>query len=287
MLCKLPGMRIKPGTSKIHAETFARALGAVVDETPAPSSDWLMVVGMSPSDKELVDKLRADGQKVVAYWIGSDSMCAVQNEEFRKNIPECDVHIAVHERIADELSAWGIKAGVVYPCARTPSAGLGICESPLVGVYMPEPELYMLDECVEVANDNPALPFVFYGAEGYDGLPANVKDGGRMTPEEVGGLSDKISVMLRLCKHDGFPVGGIEMKMRNRHVIENFPYPGFLYAETTSRRWSMWSTTPMNPTGRLRSSRTPVRLPNFGMTSTTCGVFGREPRITKRKRPRN
>jgi hypothetical protein len=41
-----------------------------------------------------------------------------------------------------------------------------------------------------------------------------------------------MSVMLRLVRHDGNPVSGIEAKQRNRHVVENFPYDGFLYAST-------------------------------------------------------
>lgn len=206
-------------------------MGQVVEDT-APGEDWLLYVGVDPGCKKKVETLRSGGQRVAAYWIGSDSRCALTQKDYRREIPEFDVHLCVHERIAEELKRWGVEATVVYPCARNPSDGLGKPQGRLVGVYMPEPTLYMFDECLQVARENPDLRFVFYGAPEYVGLPANVTGAGRMTPEDTGALIDSFSVVLRLCQHDGFPVGGIECKQRNRHIIENYPYPGFLFAET-------------------------------------------------------
>jgi len=213
---------ILAGTSKIHAETFGSALGGNAPE------GWSFLVGVSPDSAGQIKKLREKGVKVAAYWIGSDSACAVQDPSYRANVPECDIHLGVHERIQQELSMWGVKSNVVYPCARNYSDGEPPPDNKCVGVYMPHTgSLYMYKQCVQVAKENPDLPFYFYGMAGYPGLPDNCIDGGRIKPED----SPKISVMLRLCEHDGFPVGGIEAKMRGLHVIENFPYPGFLHAK--------------------------------------------------------
>jgi hypothetical protein len=225
-------MKVVGGTSKIHADTFAIALGAEVVEAPAPGDDWIFLVGVDPSFRDRVISWRQNGIKVAGYWIGSDSLCAIQDENYRSRIPEFDVHFCVHERIQRELAEWKVDAKVLYPCARTPSTGLPPPTEKMVGVYMPEPNLYMLKETLEVVNENPELKFGFYGM-GFDyDLPPNVENIGRRTPEEIGKFSDQMSVLLRLCKHDGNPVGGIELKQRDRHVVENYPYSGFLYAET-------------------------------------------------------
>lgn len=228
----MPKIVCYPVTSRIHADTFGRALGAEVSDHVVPS-DWAFLVGMSPEAGPLVKALKSQGTKVVGYWIGSDSMCALQDYRYRRAIPECDIHLTVHERIQAELSQWGVKSEVCYPCARNPSKGLPKCGEPKVGVYMPEPELYMLKETNDLASENPDLSFVYFGSGELGTLPSNVNNASRLSPEEAGELQNSFSMVLRLCRHDGYPVGGIETKQRNRHIIENFGgYPGFLYAET-------------------------------------------------------
>jgi hypothetical protein len=171
--------------------------------------------------------------KIAGYWIGSDSMVALQQIAVRKNIDVYDVHICVHKRIQDELDLWGVKAHVVWPCARNFSQGLGPVKEKKVGVYMPEPNLYMFEECKQVARENPDIPFVFYGAMFEMGeLPPNIVDAGRMAPEQTAGITDSLSVMLRLVRHDGNPISAIEMLQRGRNVITNYPYDGMLYAHT-------------------------------------------------------
>ena len=199
----------------------------------SPTQGWVFVTGISPESKEKVEKLRKSGVKVAAYWIGSDSLCAVTDEKYRKNIPEYDIHFCVHERIQKELAGWQVSSHVLYPCWRNFLATTSQKKKKLVGVYMPDPgRLYMYTECVKIAEENSNLNFLFYGLQKYDNLPKNVLHGGRLTPEQVAEKTSDITVMLRLTQHDGFPVGGIEAKIRNLHVIENYPYPGFLFART-------------------------------------------------------
>ena len=222
-----------PITSEIHAETFASALGASVLKEPEVGEGirWAFFVGGSPNP--LFKKFKDSGYKTAVFWIGSDSMTALQQIAYRKTIDNYDVHICLHKRIQDELASWKINSHVVWPCARNVSDGLGSVSAKLVGVYMPEPSLYMFEECKQVALENPDLPFVFYGALFPMGdLPANVQDAGRMKPEETADIINKMSVMVRLVRHDGNPVGGIEARQRGINVIENFPYDGFMYAKT-------------------------------------------------------
>lgn len=228
-------MDCKAGTSTIHAETFARALGgSVVDEA---ASEWTLVVGVSPETSDWVRRTRHEGRKVAAYWIGSDSLCALQDPWYRKGIGEYDVHLAVHERIQKELSFWKVDSSVVYPCSRY-TGGRQRIQRKAVGVYCPTPEapqdLYRTKTCLEIAGECPAVEFIFYGSEAPTwATPENVKWWGRKDADDVGSIYDSISCVLRLCIHDGFPVGGIEAKQRGLHVIEDYAYPGFICPEVT------------------------------------------------------
>jgi hypothetical protein len=228
-------MSVIAGTSAIHAETFAKALGWGVGTSP--TQGWCILCGVSPKDKELVANLRKDGVKVAGYWIGSDSLCAIQDTNFRRNVPELDLHLVVHERIQKELSLWKVESKVLYPCARNYVTSHVLPKEKTVGIYSPSPspnDLYMHDLCVQIATENPGVKFVFYGAS-YDALPENARSAGRMEPDDTQDLYSQFSCILRLCLHDGFPVGGIEAKVRGLHIIENFPYPGFLYAPTVEK----------------------------------------------------
>lgn len=235
-------MFVLPGTSEIHSHTFATALGWRVDQKGGlrdvsgvtEFGDKVLWVGPNPGQKAIIKDLRDAGAKVMAYWIGSDSMVALQDPEYRGHIPECDYHIAVHERIKKELSTWAIPSSVVWPCARNASKQLSKAPQPKVGVYMPHKgPLYQYDLTMEIIRDTPELPFVLFGGmEPYDNLPENCTDAGRLSPEEAGELQNSFSCILRLCFHDGNPIGGIETLQRGRNIITNYPYDGFLYAKT-------------------------------------------------------
>ena len=108
---------VYPGTSEIHAETFARALGCEVRKDFTPSQRALFV-GISPQLKPLVNQCRENDVQTIAYWIGSDSLCALRDPAYRRGIPVFDLHLCVHERIQKELGAWAVSSHVVYPCAR-------------------------------------------------------------------------------------------------------------------------------------------------------------------------
>jgi hypothetical protein len=227
---------IVSGTSEIHSQTFAQALGCEVVKDPVPCA-WAFFVGVTPGLKEKVDGFKALGAKTCGYWIGSDSFAALQNPKHRAGIPEFDLHVAVHERICKELASWGVKSEVLYPCARNFVTDGGHPDDKVIGIYAPTPrsnDIYMFDVCKQIAKENPDKRFIFYGAT-YDELHENCTDSGRMSPEETKDLYSKFSVILRLCQHDGFPVGGIEARIRGLNVIENYPYPGFLFADTIEK----------------------------------------------------
>lgn len=227
-------INVIPVTSQIHAQTFAMALGGNMGSSQPGAIAFF--VGVDPSCANEVNKSKQKGMKTVAYWIGSDSLCACTNADFRKNIPEFDLHVCVHNRIKDELATWGIKAHTVWPCPRIVHPKQKIKQL-AIGVYQPTPyinkanDLYCFDECITIAKELPDWRFLFYGAK-YKSLPKNVIDIGRLEPNGVSDLYSKMSCVLRLTKHDGHPLGAIEAKMKGLHVIENYPYEGFLLATT-------------------------------------------------------
>lgn len=228
----MTGVSVIPVTSTIHAETFAQALGCEVTLNPQ-SGAWAFFVGVGPQAAPFVEACKLRGIKTAAYWIGSDSLCAFTQPDYRARIPVFDKHICVHARIQNELAQWGVKAHVVWPCPRK----VGETQKPgkYIGTYQPTPEsegdIYLFEQTVQIARQVDK-PFLFYGAQTYPYLPSNAIDAGRLTPEEVSNLYGQFSCILRLCKHDGHPVGGIEAKMKGLHIVENYPYEGFLFADT-------------------------------------------------------
>jgi hypothetical protein len=222
---------VVPITSQIHSDTFAQALGAKVLTEPNGDSGWAFFTGGSPTP--LYKTFKDAGYRNAVFWIGSDSAAALHQVAIRKNIDTYDVHFCVHERIKKELELWGVNAHVVWPCARNYSEESTPPKQRLVCVYIPTRELYLYDECRQVASENPDIDFIFYGSMfEMENLPPNVKDAGRMKPEETANISNDSSVMLRLVRHDGMPISCIEMLQRGRNCITNYPYEGMMYART-------------------------------------------------------
>lgn len=226
-------LTVFPGTSEIHAQTFANALGAEVSRDFRPDAEAVLFVGVSPHLTPISNQYREAGKKLIGYWIGSDSLCALQDARYRAHVPVMDQHLTVHDRITKELKAWKVESDVVYPCPRGVFETEPFPAEPKVGIYMPGAEpLYMFFECMEVARSLPEMKFLLFGATTYPELPPNVEIFGRHDPNESKTVFSEVTCILRLCQHDGFPVGGIEARMRGRKVIENYPYPGFTSVET-------------------------------------------------------
>ena len=228
-------IQVFPGTTEIHSDTFAKALGAEMtrEETDA---DVVFFIGINPEMKEIVEKFKAQGKKTVAYWIGTDSLIAIAKTSYRAAVPAFDKHLVVHERIQKELTGWNVESEVLYPCARHQGVETKINQV-CVGSYQPTPsdqDMYMYRLNCQVARNHPNLKFIFYGrlTDSYPDLPANVDDFGRIDPDKSGSIYNHVSCIMRIVQHDGNPVGGIEAKQRGLHVIENYPYKGFLYAKS-------------------------------------------------------
>ena len=212
------------GTSVVHAETFAKALGVGVVTMPTPQ-DWVFSVGVSPSQTTFLNEAKAQGAKLCAYWIGTDSFIAKQNPQYRVGLAAFDLHLTVHERISTELLSWGIESQVVWPCPKWQGRPTDKWpDSPTVGVYEPGDDFYWPKACVQIAKECPEIKFLWYGADPFMKTPDNIEWLGRVD----GSVYDRMTCLLRLCRHDGNPVGGIEAKQRGLHVIENYPYAGFL-----------------------------------------------------------
>ena len=71
---------VVPGTSQIHSETFAQALGGRV--VTDPTSAWAFFVGVSPHLKPVVE---SHAGRNVAYWIGTDSAYALADDVSKRD----------------------------------------------------------------------------------------------------------------------------------------------------------------------------------------------------------
>lgn len=221
----------------IHAETFAKALGAkLVDpnDEDAYECDWYMMQFITPASHQAVAECNSRGVRTIGYWIGSDSWRALKDGHIRKMIPNFDVEFCVHKRIQDELHAWKRDPVILSSPVRVVPEPTGPTP-PLVGVYMPHTKgVYSFHRVVEIAQRVPHLPFVFYGAQ-LPTLPENCANVGPLTPEGASELLRSFSVVLRICDHDGFPQNVIETKMLGKNAITNYPYEGCFYGDTDDK----------------------------------------------------
>lgn len=215
--------------AKPHAETIIKTLGR--DFADEPPYDWVVFPFVNPGLSQAVNDYKTMGFKTCAYWLGSDSYRALHDVHWRRELPKFDLHIACHDRLADELKQWGITASVLYFLARNVPDHYYEAAEPKVGVYMPSSKgKYWFHYLCDVAANVPELPFVFYGCDDLPAVPANVTNAGRYTPEGASALLRAFSVVLRLTAHDGFPQNVIEMKMQGKNCVTNYPYQGCIHA---------------------------------------------------------
>lgn len=230
----------------IHSERIAEALGAeyIRQNDIHHDSTVLLCPYPHPSMKDYVTRARKRGSKIIAYWIGGDSMNASNNMFYKNGLPEFDHHLACHDRLILTLGKAYIDAKLLGYFGDVQSIADPVSK-PCVGMYTPSTNpRYGFKEALELAEALPDMDFLFYGSDALPELPKNIENLGRLSPDKIRGVYERISVLLRITYHDGHPQNMIEAKMAGRHVITSYPYDGCLYAQTLEQV-KHWLNDPM------------------------------------------
>lgn len=179
-------------------------------------------------------------KKTICHWVGSDSVLAnqglkrkLQTKIFSKFI---DLHIAVSSRIKDELTDKGIESIELFHGSDIEPEEIQMPKRVGALVYFIEgrEKLYGVKRVVEISENLDYIDFYFVGhfkpekyKKKYDKV--NLHFLGYVDLNE---LWPKISVIVRMTEHDGFPKIIVEAYSKGRYVIHNYPLPGVILCET-------------------------------------------------------
>ncbi|MCE7739615.1 MAG: glycosyltransferase family 4 protein [Candidatus Heimdallarchaeota archaeon] len=179
-------------------------------------------------------------KKTVCHWVGSDSVLSVQNWKrklqtkiFAKFV---DTHISVSTRIKEELDKIGIDSTVLFHGSDIETEDIPMPEKLGVLIYFiaGREKLYGVDRVIEISKEVKDVDFYFVGH--FDSLhykekynQSNLHFLGYINISEIW---SKISVIVRMTEHDGFPKIIVEAYSKGRYVIHNYPLPGVILSKT-------------------------------------------------------
>ena len=179
-------------------------------------------------------------KKTICHWVGSDSVLAEQNlrrklqtKIFSKFI---DLHIAVSSRIQDELHEKGIESIELFHGSDIEPEDIPMPKRIGALVYFIEgrEKLYGVKRVIEISENLNYVDFYFVGhfnPEKYK-KKHNKSNLHFLGYVDLTKLWPKISVIVRMTQHDGFPKIIVEAYSKGRYVIHNYPLPGVILSET-------------------------------------------------------
>jgi len=179
-------------------------------------------------------------KKTICHWVGSDSVLAEQNlrrklqtKIFSKFI---DLHIAVSSRIQDELHEKGIESIQLFHGSDIEPEEIPMPKRIGALVYFIEgrEKLYGVKRVIEISENLNYVDFYFVGhfnPEKYK-KKHNKSNLHFLGYVDLTKLWPKISVIVRMTQHDGFPKIIIEAYSKGRYVVHNYPLPGVILSET-------------------------------------------------------
>ena len=172
-------------------------------------------------------------KKTISHWIGTDVLLAKENKNLNKILKYIDCNLTCSPILKEELKEIDIDAievPIVPNWNNTNYSELPNKHSVLV--YMPEKkeEFYGLEYVKFVAETYPELKF-YIVANDKDTLNLkNVEFSGKLPCEEMEKLYDKITILLRMPKHDGLSLMLLEALIKGKEIIYSYKFPYTHYA---------------------------------------------------------
>lgn len=180
------------------------------------------------------------GKKTVIHWIGTDVFNFInQKKSFRKcKIIQrfIDRNLTVSELLQEELEYKGVKSEIVPILPEYVSGEIGLPASKhAVLAYIPQgkEEFYDINLTLDVARNFKGINFYIIANDGscikdYD---SNVFFLGRINEKEMDLIYNKVSVLIRIPKHDGLPKMVLEALLMGKEVIYKYEFPHCYHAE--------------------------------------------------------
>lgn len=178
------------------------------------------------------------GKTTVNHWIGTDVWdLSKRGYANRAKVSAyfIDTQLADAPWFQEELMHVGIRASVLPTLACEELMRLGAMpKRHAVLAYLPEGrgEFYGSSLVMELARTFPALHFVVVGNEGSDLPPLeNIFAMGVVPPKHMQNIYDRVSVLVRVPKHDGMSKMVLEALAQGKQVIFRYDLPHCLKAD--------------------------------------------------------
>lgn len=168
------------------------------------------------------------GKRFITHWIGTDAYVALkENLRIDKNI---SYHFACFDSIQDELNTLSVTSEIlpIFPYKMN----LDLVEMPgkhACLIYMPTGKefFYGYDMLEEVFIRYSDLDFYIVGNTdiAFFEKYSNVHVLGVLSLEEMNEVYKKISIVIRVPRHDGLSMSVIEALAKGKYVLWNYKYP--------------------------------------------------------------
>ncbi|WP_282154477.1 hypothetical protein [Cytobacillus gottheilii] len=169
------------------------------------------------------------GKKVINHWIGTDVLEAQNNKLNKLNQLFIDTNLSCSSLIKSEIADLGINSieipiipsGMNYDLSEMPKSHAAL-------VYLPEDKelFYGLDYVKALVKTFKTVKFYIVANNNQNLLPYdNVKFLGKLDLSEMEELYKKISILVRLPKHDGLSLMLLEALAKGKEVLYIYDFP--------------------------------------------------------------
>jgi glycosyltransferase involved in cell wall biosynthesis len=169
-------------------------------------------------------------KKLVMQWQGTDVLLAIERYKngsiYWKYIKHA-THFHDSSWLGEEISSIGISSEILWFKYGYANTKIQKYKHKSVLAYIPQnsQEFYGIHQTIAAALAFPELEFIIMGMTKCDfQIPSNLKLIGWQSKEEVSDLMEKIPILIRITKHDGFSVSVIESLAKGQEVIWSFPF---------------------------------------------------------------
>ena len=169
-------------------------------------------------------------KKVLCHWIGTDVLKAKENKKFKNVIKYIDTNLSCSELIKKELAELGVPSKEIPIIPKEISKNYSKTPSQhAILAYLPEgkEEFYGLEYVKYAAEKYTNINFYIVGNAKNEILnSSNVKFLGNLSQGEMDELYDKITVLMRIPKHDGLSLMLLEALSKGKEVLYCYDFPG-------------------------------------------------------------
>lgn len=173
-------------------------------------------------------------KKIILHWIGTDVLIAKSSKYFKLIQKNIAVNFSCSELICKELNELGTTSTIIPILPNIENTTFAtLPEEHAVLVYLPDgkEEFYGGNYIYECAKCFPNILFYIVANNKKEYQLNNIVYVGKLNKNDMAKLYDKISILVRMPKHDGLSLMLLESLIKGKEVIYSYKFPYTHYAK--------------------------------------------------------